>query len=917
MDRSADHDEDRIEALLAEYLGRLELSGPEQAEAVLRSEPELSEPVRARAASLKAMGLLGNRAPERLGRYRIREVLGQGTMGVVYRAHDEHLDREVALKAVRPENLFFPEARARFVREVEILARLRHRHLVPILEVGEEQGLPYYAMELVEGVSLAQALARGGTDLDACVGSSGRFTGPWAQVSVRIVAEVAEALGHAHAHGVVHRDVKPANILLGRDGRALLVDFGLGRADGAHSRSLTRGAVGSLDYLAPELLRPDAPPQGPRQDVFALGMTLCRILTAAGPGRRLSGDVETVCQVAMDADPARRYADGAAMAVDLRAVLELRPPRARRPGRVLRVRRWVARHPARAVGLLLGSLALILAGLWLATRLDALRLRSRHAVLLQFQEALFAESEFARQGPSLNLAAAVQVVLPRFLPQLEQDPGSLATALLWAGRCLLGQGQPGAAGEYFARAAGVVGLEPELEVEAQCALAQSLCTAHRFAGAHEAIARAEARARRELGAQSPVLAAVLLAKGRVHADDYQWGQAIPCFEEALAVLGDRPELLELRVQIRMGLASAYRWSHRRCRDSDAFLQATIELATAARGPDSALVQQALREQASVRLVRGEWEEAVALGRRALVLARSIYGQEDHPQVVMAHNDLGLILRDTKHPAEAEPHLRVCLAAHRRLAAFESHVLVDKRINLAMVLRDLGRFAEAETLLREALAAVRVEMPPAGANPNHLDYECQNQLARLFIAAGQSDRAEPLLAEAVGRWRGWKDGHWALAWHLGLLADTLRARGRLADAEALYRESISNNLLQIYADVQYRRLNRGESIFEQNLESLRMLLAARGDGAGIRALDEMVVGRLREHLARRAKSRDFDPIATGSIHRLLGTSLVRLGAFAEARAELARAMAILEHEASPRHAEAVAAREWLAKCGGGR
>ena len=180
--------------------------------------------------------------PERLGEFRLVRRLGGGGMGVVYEAVQESLGRTVALKLIRPEHLYFARSRERFRRETDAVARLAHPGIVSIYTVGEAQGTPYFAMEMIHGATLAQVLDQVaglapesllGEDLRAAVvamapdeagspteAASELFSGTWAQVCTRVILRMAEALAHAHGRGVLHRDIKPSNVLVDRDGRA-------------------------------------------------------------------------------------------------------------------------------------------------------------------------------------------------------------------------------------------------------------------------------------------------------------------------------------------------------------------------------------------------------------------------------------------------------------------------------------------------------------------------------------------------------------------------------------------------------------------------------------------------------------------------------------------------------------------------
>jgi serine/threonine protein kinase len=196
------------------------------------------------------------------GAYRIEAVVGRGGMGVVYRATDLSLARPVALKLITPEFAQDPEFRERFLREPRLAASLDHPGVVPIYEAGEREGQLYLAMRWVEGTDLRRMLRR-----------DGRLS---PEVTVTVLTQVAEALDAIHRRGVVHRDVKPANILLDDDGHAYLGDFGVSGEAGAGGRM-----AGTLDYLAPEQIRGDD--VDGLADGFALGCVLHECLSGAPP----------------------------------------------------------------------------------------------------------------------------------------------------------------------------------------------------------------------------------------------------------------------------------------------------------------------------------------------------------------------------------------------------------------------------------------------------------------------------------------------------------------------------------------------------------------------------------------------------------------------------------------------------------
>lgn len=413
-----------LEALLASTLERIEREGGQALEQVCSEHPAVAPLLRQRVLALRELGLIqawsSERPPQRLGDFRLLRRIGSGGMGVVYHAHQESLHRDVALKLIRPETLHLPGARERFARETMIIARLQHPGIVPIYSVGGVDELPYYAMELVRGCTLADALAKlagtpterlSGADLARAVQAcseplespqpvSALYDGTWEQASLRILLLVAEALDHAHGRGVLHRDLKPSNVMLTLGGRVMLVDFGLSHTDGSDSVTKSGERAGSLPFMPPELLKHGLRGIDRRADIYSLGVTLYLLLTRRPPyageneiavyerileGRpprprslapTISWEAETVCLAAMDLDPERRYATAVDLARDLANALARRPIQARRASAWLRLRRWIETRPATAAALALAVLtptALALAKVQEARRLDGLR----------------------------------------------------------------------------------------------------------------------------------------------------------------------------------------------------------------------------------------------------------------------------------------------------------------------------------------------------------------------------------------------------------------------------------------------------------------------------------------------------------------------------------------------------------------
>jgi serine/threonine-protein kinase len=202
-----------------------------------------------------------------LGKYTLLEQLGAGGMGAVYRSTHPQLNRPVAIKVILGNAT--ADARSRFLREAQMAVQLSHPHIVRVYDVDEDKGMPYIVMEMVEGESLSEVMQRGRMPLEQVL---------------RIGTELSSALDYAHSHGVVHRDLKPGNVLLRPNGSTVLVDFGLARlAESQPGEQLTQSGmiVGTLAYMAPEQIQ--AQPLDRRTDIYALGVLLFQMVTGRLP----------------------------------------------------------------------------------------------------------------------------------------------------------------------------------------------------------------------------------------------------------------------------------------------------------------------------------------------------------------------------------------------------------------------------------------------------------------------------------------------------------------------------------------------------------------------------------------------------------------------------------------------------------
>lgn len=309
-----------------------------------------------------------------LGDYRILREVGRGGMGIVFEAEQISLGRRVALKLLHGHLTASRRAIRRFRTEAAAAARLQHPGIVPIHEVGEWRGRHYFTMEFLHGAPLHEVMQR------PRLGVRNDCSRP--AEAAELVARVADALQHAHDHGMVHRDVKPQNIMVGPDGSVRLLDFGLVKQTGHLADSITRDFLGTPHYCSPEQATGAA--TGPASDIFSLGIVLYELLAGRRPfegntTRQIlrnielgdfpplrtvapdtPADLQTICLKALEPIPRERYASARDLAADLRRFLRIEPILAQPPGLLTRTAKYVRRHRLRVA--LVAAVSLLVLG---------------------------------------------------------------------------------------------------------------------------------------------------------------------------------------------------------------------------------------------------------------------------------------------------------------------------------------------------------------------------------------------------------------------------------------------------------------------------------------------------------------------------------------------------------------------------
>jgi WD40 repeat protein/tRNA A-37 threonylcarbamoyl transferase component Bud32 len=362
----------------------------------------------------------------RFGHFELLDEIARGGMGVVYRARQRDAQRIVALKMILPQQLSSRGIVERFRAEAEAVASLDHPSILPVYEVGEQDGIPFFSMKFAEGGSLATRAK----------------PFPPAEAA-RLIAAVARAIHHAHQRGILHRDLKPGNILLGGNGEPFVGDFGLAKwLEKERDLTISQAVLGTPNYLAPEQAGGDSRALTTASDVYSLGAVLYELLTARPPfqadsliellaliGRKaperptainpsVARDLEVVCMKCLNKDPVARYPTAEALAVDLERFLEGRSILARPAGAPRQLARWAKRNPlaaSLAVALVLGLLAASAVSSVVAVRFAQARNRALAAEKksqLELRDSLVAQARAARRtsrsGQRLDALASLR-----------------------------------------------------------------------------------------------------------------------------------------------------------------------------------------------------------------------------------------------------------------------------------------------------------------------------------------------------------------------------------------------------------------------------------------------------------------------------------------------------------------------------
>jgi predicted Ser/Thr protein kinase len=776
--------------------------------------------------------------PERIGRYRVLRLIGEGGMGTVYEAEQEDPKRTVALKVMRG-GWMSPALLHRFRREAQVLGQLQHPAIAQVYEAGTIEiagGMwcPYFAMELVRGRPLDEhARAH---DLSV-------------RERLALVALLCEAVHYAHERGVIHRDLKPTNILVDEGGRPRVLDFGVARATGSDLRAETLHTeagqvVGTLSYMSPELIsgRPDG--LDARSDVYALGVILYQVLAgwlphdlagkslpvagrvileeeppalgAANPQCR--GDVEIIAAKAMAKEKERRYASAAELAADLRRCLADEPIAARPASTFYQLRKFARRNKS-LVGVVAAALVVLLCAL---VAVSALALRFQGEKVRAQETLAFLESVMTAANPYCTVAggrrprhlganARLVDVLDELVSHVDlfRDPVAEASIRqkMAAGYVGIGRYADGVreAGRALTLLHGCDGQE-DLCLEAQKALAFGL----NFLGdAQEAVRLA---------------ADVVLRCEQIHGDgSLETLNALCCLHLCLNYAG---YVEDSRATLERVLAST-----RNGAPSVAYVR---------------LLAKAELARVLIRLHRPE--EGEALAREALAEGEAAGARQTHA-MALAHFSFARAAAQRGRFAEAEARCRDGLALWTELAG-ETPALEFRVLLGAYIRRQPGREDEGLAVFRDAVAARSEQVGP--------DDPVTAWLIRMYAGSlAEASRLE----ESEARFRDYfeivqrsaiPESH-SRAWDCWCFARLLLSRGKIADAEAWLREGLQ--VAALFTREQWVRHWWDDRLL---LVDLARLLESRGCAGEA----EQFYGLVRARLGERGDPAQADLVARG-------------------------------------------------------
>jgi eukaryotic-like serine/threonine-protein kinase len=713
--------------------------------------------------------------PVAIGRYRILRLLGEGGMGIVYEAEQDIPQRTVALKVIRA-GFADSEMLRRFENETQALGRLQHPGIAQIYDAGTAETpfgrLPYIAMEMVRGQNL----------LIFC-----RERQLNTRDRLELFAKVCDAVQHAHQRALIHRDLKPGNILVDETGQPRILDFGIVRltdSDAQATRQTDVGQIiGTLAYMSPEQVSGDSADIDTRSDVYSLGVILYQLLAGKGPyvvgrtihdaaqtirdqeparlsevNRTFRGDVETIVRKALEKDKTRRYATAAEFAADIRRYLRDEPIVARPPSASYQIQKFARRNKALVGGIAAVFVVLVL-GVLVSTR-EAVRARhaeaSAEAVSDFLQNDLLSQAGASSQSgphtkpdPGLTVRTALDRAAARIGGKFDQQPEVEAAIRFTIGRSYTDLGQYPEARMQLERALalyrGSFGTDNPRTLHAVNALAHLAELEGKYAEAESLSTRALPIERRVLGPDSPdtlgtmnELAVVLWDQGKYAEAETLDSQVLDIDRRVLGA--ENPATLNAMNTLAVVYAVEGKFPR-----AEPLLSQVVEVRRRTVGPEHPGTLRTMINLSNVLEGEGKYAQAEALLTQVVEIQRRVLGPE-HPNTLGAINDLADIYDDEGKFAQAEALFSQTVEIERRTIGPEHPDTILAEGNLAGVEAQLGEYAQAEALRRHALAVRERELGPD--HPRTLT--AMNRLAWVLVTDSDPARRRPAEALQLAR-----------------------------------------------------------------------------------------------------------------------------------------------------------------------